>query len=76
MFSRLANDKIPKFQILQFKFVKSCIHPIPIATYSYVILDIEAKVWTYFMWLKTRLFHHREEFVKVFTYSHGVVQIL
>ncbi len=37
MFSRLANDKIPKFQILQFKFVKSCIHPSPNATYSYVI---------------------------------------
>jgi hypothetical protein len=37
MFSRLVNDKIPKFHILQFKFVKSWIHPILIATYSYVI---------------------------------------
>lgn len=37
MSSRFANDKIPKYQILQFKFVKSCIHPILIATYSYVI---------------------------------------
>jgi len=37
MFSRFANDKIPTFQILQFKFVKSCIHPILTATYSYAI---------------------------------------